>query len=100
MHADHDADSILLPLKGVSPAQYKAYTTEYSSEYKSKSSKQNESLDLTSKHQTQDAMATARFQFAGYPQGYPTYTYKQMSPTSLTAKGQIMPNYLSDVKGY
>lgn len=85
---------------GVEPKQYKAFTTEYGSEYKSKVSKLHELETTQLKHQTQDAMKEARFQFAGYPQGYPTYQYKQSSPTSLTHKGQIMPNYETNVKGY
>ena len=85
---------------GVEPQQYKAFSTEYGSEYKSKDSKLHDTTQLAAKHQTQDAMKEARFQFAGYPQGYPTYQYKQSSPTSLTKKGQIMPNYETNVKGY
>lgn len=86
---------------GLAPAQYKAFTTEYGTEYKSIATKKEECLDLTQRHgMTTDVMKEARFQFAGYPQGYPQSQYRLLSPTSLTAKGSIMPNYHSDVKGY
>ena len=86
---------------GLAPVAYKNFTTEYRDEYKSGASKEKECMELTQKHgMTTDVMQEARFQFHGYPQGYPQNQYRLLSPTSLTKKGQIMPNYHSDVKGY
>ncbi len=51
--------------------------------------------ELTATHGTVDALRSTRYQFQGYPSSYKSY-----SPSSLTSRGQVMPNYESRVQAF
>jgi len=80
---------------GLPPTQYKAWTTEYIDEYRGPIGRKENLKSLTLTHGTADALRSTRYQFQGYP-----HTFKSYAPSSLTQKGQIMPNYESRVNAF
>ena len=80
---------------GLPPTPYKAWSTEYVDEYRGPKVRKELLASLTETHGTQDALRSTRYQFQGYP-----HAFKSYAPTSLTAKGQVMPDYQSRVKAF
>ncbi|GAX76901.1 hypothetical protein CEUSTIGMA_g4347.t1 [Chlamydomonas eustigma] len=80
---------------GLPPLQYKAWTTEYVDEYRGPIARKENLKTLTLTHGTSDALRSSRYQFQGYP-----HTFKSYAPSSLTQKGQNMPNYESRVNAF
>eukprot|EP00798_Chlamydomonas_sp_ICE-L_P032140 gene32140-16665_t len=80
---------------GLPPTQYKAWTSEYRDEFRTPEELADNLDTLTMQHGTQNALHDSQFQFKGYPLNSKTY-----SRSSLTAKGQIAPDYESRVVGF
>ena len=80
---------------GVPPCQYKAWSTEYADLYRGSSDRKAQLKELTATHQTADALQASRYQFQGYP-----HAFKSYSPSSLTHRGQIKPDYESRVAAF
>ncbi|KAG1664454.1 hypothetical protein FOA52_006300 [Chlamydomonas sp. UWO 241] len=78
---------------GVPPTQYKAWSSEYSAEFRSAPERKATLQALTVRHDTANALSRSRYQFQGYPNHTTNPAFKTQSPSSLTARGQIMPNY-------
>jgi len=84
-----------LSQSGLPPTQYKSWLTEYIDEYRTPKERKENLETLTIRHGTQDALKTSRYQFQGYPHAFKTY-----SPSSLTNRGQVMPNYESRLQAF
>ena len=80
---------------GLPPSQYKAWSSEYLDEYRVPTVRKDLLRELTSTHSTADALRAARYQFQGYP-----HAFKSYSPSSLTNRGQIKPDYESRVMAF
>ena len=86
----------LLPsAPGLPPTQYKAWGSEYREEYRSPETRKATLVELTSTHGTADALRATRYQFQGYP-----HAFKSYAPSSMTARGQVMPDYESRVRAF
>ena len=83
------------PPPGLPPTQYKAWGSEYREEYRSPETRKATLTELTSTHGTADALRATRYQFQGYP-----HAFKSYAPSSMTARGQVMPDYESRVRAF
>lgn len=95
----HHQRTLLAPLPtappGLPPTQYKSWGSEYSDEYRGPATRRAMLNELTATHGTEDALRSTRYQFQGYP-----HAFKSYAPSSLTARGQVMPNYESRVTAF
>ena len=87
--------SLGLPPSGLPPTQYKSWSTEYVDEYRGPKARKAMLSTLTATHGTADALQSTRYQFQGYP-----HAFKSYAPSSLTSRGQVMPDFESRVTAF